>query len=293
MHSCANSTDWGGLQVALNSYSDVTWHVCAAGAATGAVAALAATVAAAGTIATSATSSLLKRAASDTVLDSDASATCIVALGKLAATYSMRFRHSDSHAAHALQQAFALAVHLLDEAIPEVNEAIAEPSMKLPEGWDATIDDDISAVLAAVPKPQSGAAAPFSAAAINILADLLEASEHSEACQLAFIIAGVLRVSAPLLSDAESGSAVYGACMASVHSAPKVLQVLQNVAAASEAESEQCLAAARELVIMVKFALAKPVDGCAFACMYTCSLRQIYMPPEYISTLMMHGHRCL
>ena len=156
-----------------------------AGAATGVAAALAATGAPAGPLATTAACSLLQRAAADVSLDADSAATCIFALGKLAATYCLRFRHSDMHAPVALQQAFACAVHLLDEAIPELNEVIAEACMLLPEGWGATVDADVSALLAVVPKPQSGAAAPFTAAAVNILAELLEASEDSEAHQLA------------------------------------------------------------------------------------------------------------
>ena len=206
-----------------------------AGAATGVAAALAATGAPAGPLATAAVTSLLRRAASDAVLDGDASATCIVALGGIAATYCLRFRETDMHALEALQHVFAVAVHLLDEAIPELNEIIAEASTNLPEGWDADVDAEVSDLLAAVPKPQSGDAAPFTAAAVNILVNFLEASEDSEARQLALLLAGVLEHCSRLLPDSESGSAVYGACMAAMHAAPQILRVFFT---AAEVESE-------------------------------------------------------
>lgn len=218
--------------------------------------------------------SLLRRAASDAVLDGDASATCIVALGNIAATYCLRFHESDMHALEALQHGFAAAVHLLDEAIPDLNEVIAEASMNLPEGWDADVDAEVSDLLAAVPKPQSADAAPFTAAAVNILANLLEASEESEARQLALLLAGVLEHCSRQLPDSESGSAVYGACMATMHAAP---QILRAFCTAAEAESEppaardKWLEGATAVVRRVKAALAEPVDGCAYATSCMCT----------------------
>lgn len=192
----------------------------------------------------------------------------------------MRFRGDDTHALHALQKAFALAVHLLDESLPNLNEVIAGACMKLPEGWEATVDVDVSGVLSAVPKPQTGAA-PFAAAAVNVLSNILEASKGTESPHLAIILVGVARHCKPLLGEADSGCAAYGACMATMHAAPRILTVLRAAGEAGDTEGVY-KDASEELSALLQASMKSPADGYALTSLcFVAYARYIFQDCKY------------